>query len=282
MKKETTQIHETAIVEKGAELGQGVVIEPYAIVKKNVKLHDRVIVKSHAYIDGYTTIGEDSVIFPSASIGTDPQALKYQGEKTFVNIGKNTKIREFVTINSSLVEGSSVEVGDHCLIMAYCHIAHNSVIGNHVVLSNNATLAGHVTIEDYAIVGGFTPIHQFVQIGCYAMVGGMSRIANDVLPYTLSSGIPQKHYGLNLVGLKRNGFTLKTRRELSRAFRFVFRSGLSIEEALQKCKNELDMISEVKHWIAFIERSKRSFVKEVGEGVEEFLEFDEELEKAIS
>src|SRR5690606_37728245 len=157
-------IHPQAVIEPGAKIGNNVTVEPFAVVKKTVTLEDDVVIKSHAYIDGYTTIGEGTVIWPGASIGTKTQDLKYRGEKTFVVIGKRCEIREFVTINSSSQENSTVRIGDHCLIMAYCHIAHHCELGNRVIMSNCAMLAGHVTIEDCAIIGGMTPVHQFSRI----------------------------------------------------------------------------------------------------------------------
>ena len=255
-----SNIHPQSIVEPGAKIGAGVTIEAYAVVKENVTLEDGVTIKSHAYIDGYTTIGEGTTIYPSASIGTKTQDLKFQGEKTFVKIGKYCEIREFVTINSSCIEGSEVTVGDHCLIMTYCHIAHNCSLGNRVIMSNNATLAGHVTVGDHAIIGGMTPVHQFSRIGCYAMVGGMSRVTHDIPPYTIGAGIPFKFGGLNLIGLKRQGFSMETRRALSHAFRLVYRSGLHVEDALQKIELELPMIPEVKHWINFCRETKRGLM----------------------
>ena len=258
MKK--TSIHPTAIVETGAKIGDGVTVEPYAIVKSNVTLECHVVIKSHAYIDGNTTIGEGTIIYPFASIGTKNQDLKYRGEKTFVKIGKHCEIRECVTINSSSQENTVVQVGDNCLIMAYCHIAHNCVLGNRVVMSNNAVLAGHVTIEDYAIVGGLTPVHQFVHIGAYSMVGGMSRITHDIPPYTIGAGIPFKFGGLNIVGLKRHGFTLEVRRELSKAFRIMYRSKLLPYEALNRIEKEVKPLPEIKHWIKFCRESKRGLM----------------------
>lgn len=255
-----SQIHPTAIIEAGANIGAGVTIEAYAIVKANVTLHDGVVIKSHAYIDGYTTIGEGTTVYPSASIGTKTQDLKFRGEKTFVNIGKNCEIREFVTINSSCQEGNTVFVGDNCLIMAYCHIAHNCSVGNRVIMSNNATLAGHVTIEDFAIISGFTPIHQFVRIGGYSMVGGMSRVAHDIPPYTIGAGIPYRFGGLNIVGLKRHGFPLKTRLELNKAFRLLYRSQLTMEEALRRTEQEVEPLPEVQHWLKFCRESKRGLL----------------------
>lgn len=255
-----SNIHPTAIIEPGAQIGNGVTIEPYAIIKGNVTLHDGVVIKSHAYIDGHTTIGEGTTVYPSASIGTKTQDLKFRGEKTFVKIGKNCEIREFVTINSSCQENSVVQVGDNCLIMAYCHIAHNCVVGNRVIMSNNATLAGHVTVEDYAIISGLTPVHQFVRIGKYAMVGGLSRITHDIPPFTIGAGIPYKFGGLNIVGLKRNGIPLATRQALSQAFRLLYRSNLSLEEALNTIEREVEQIPEVQHFVRFCRESKRGLM----------------------
>lgn len=255
-----TDIHPMAIVESGAEIGSGVVIEPYAIVKKGVILKDNVVIKSHAYIDGNTTIGEGTVIYPSASIGTKTQDRKYKGEKTYVIIGKNCEIREFVTINSSTSENGTVKVGDNCLIMAYCHVAHNCELGNEVIMSNNATLAGHVTVEDYAIIGGMTPVHQFSRIGCHAMVGGMSRIPGDIPPYTVGGGIPYKFGGINLVGLRRRGFPKETQSLLAKVFKLTYRSGLVFKEALKEIEETIELIPEVLHWLEFCRSSKRGLV----------------------
>jgi UDP-N-acetylglucosamine acyltransferase len=282
-------IHPTAIIETGAQIGENVTIEAYAVIKKNVKLENGVVIKSHVYIDGYTTIGENTVIFPFTSIGTKPQALRYQGEITYVKIGKNCEIREFVTINSSIKAGAFVQIGDHCLIMASCHIAHNSTLGNRVIMGNGAAIAGHVVIEDNGIIGGMTPVHQFVRIGTYAMVGGMSRVGHDIPPYTLGAGIPFKFGGINLIGLKRQGFSLETRQELSRAFKIMYREKLHFEEALKRIESELKQIPEIKKWIAFCRSSKRGIMGLQGvasgmnesdyefleEGAEEVQEFEE-------
>jgi UDP-N-acetylglucosamine acyltransferase len=276
MAKSKTFIHPTAIVEDGAQIGEGVIIEPYAIIKKNVIIEDDVTIKGHVYVDGYTTIGAGTTIYPGASIGTKTQDLKYKGEKTFVHIGKNCDIREYVTINSSCQEGSIVQIGDHCLIMAYCHVAHNCVVGNRVIMSNNATLAGHVHVEDYAIISGMTPVHQFVRIGTYAMVGGMSRITHDIPPFTIGAGIPYKFGGLNIVGLKRHGMSLKTRKELSKAFKLLYRSNLHMAEALDRIENELEPLPEILHWIRFCRSSNRGLMGLQG-AVEElpYIEEDE-------
>lgn len=273
-------IHPQSIVEDGAKIGNDVTIEAFSVIKKNVVIEDGVTIKSHVYIDGNTTIGEGTVIYPSASIGTKTQDLKYKGEKTYVVIGKHCEIREFVTINSSCEEGSVVKVGDHCLIMAYCHIAHNCHVGNHVIMSNGASLAGHVVVDDYAIIGGMTGIHQFVSIGCHAMVGGMSRISHDVLPYTIGGGSPFKFGGLNIVGLKRHKFSLETRKELAKAFRIVCRSSLRFDQAIEKCEKELNDIPEVQRWIEFCKSSRRGIMGLQG-AIKESFEVDQNDEEVM-
>jgi UDP-N-acetylglucosamine acyltransferase len=272
------KVHPYAIVEPGAKIGNNVTIEAFAVVKSTVILEDNVVVKSHAYIDGNTTIGNGTIIWPSATIGTRTQDLKYKGETTFVEIGRNCHIREFTTINSSCHENSKVSIGNDCLIMAYCHIAHNCSIGNKVIMANNAMLAGHVTIEDCAVIGGLTPVHQFSRIGCFAMVGGFSRVSRDVPPYTLGGGSPYRFGGLNIVGLKRHLFELEVRRELSKAFRLTYRSGLHLHEALFEIETKLKNIPEIKHWIDFCRNSKRGILglQGVTKNSEEFDDFLED------
>ena len=255
-----TGIHPLAHIEKGATIGKNVVVEPFAMIKENVVLEDNVVIKAHAYIDGFTTIKEGAVIWPYASIGTKAQDLKYKGEKTFVVIGRNCEIREYVTINSSCQENTSVTVGDHCLLMAYCHVAHNCQVGNYVIMANGAQLAGHVTVEDYAIIGGMTPVHQFCCIGGHAMVGAFSPVSHDIPPYTIGGGVPYKLGGLNLVGLKRRNFSLQVRQELSKAFRFTYRMGLGLQEALGKIEKEVSPLPEIQHWIRFCKATKRGLI----------------------
>ncbi len=259
-----SNIHPSAVVESGAKIGKNVTIEAYAIVKKTVTLEDNVVVKSFVYIDGYTTIGEGTVIWPSASIGTKPQDLKFRGEKTYVVIGKNCEIREFVTINSSCQEGTTVKIGDNCLLMAYSHVAHNCEVGNRVIMANNATLAGHVIVEDNAIIGGMTPIHQFSRIGRNSMVGGFSRITHDVPPFTIGAGVPYKLGGINLVGLKRHGFSLEERKSLHQAFKITYRLGMGLGEALEYIEKNVPLNSYVNHWISFCRNSKRGLIGMTG------------------
>ena len=260
-------IHPTAIIEEGAKIGKGVTIGPYAVIGKNVILKDKVTIKAHVFIDGHTTIGEETVIYPFASIGSKTQDRKYRGETTYVNIGARCEIREYVTVNSSCGEETSVNVGDDCLIMAYCHVAHHCEIGNHVIMANGAMLAGHVTIEDYANIGGMTAVHQFCRIGAHAMVGGQSGIVRDVPPYTVGFG--SRIYrigGLNLVGLKRRKFPRKDIQALIQAYKITYRSGLPLAEALVRIEKELEPSPTIVHWLQFARSSKRGLL---GLGLEE-------------
>ena len=200
----TTQIHPTAIIENGAKIGDNVTIGAYSIIGKDVVIGDGTIVKSHVVIEGITQIGQNNTIFQFASIGAVPQDLKFEGEPSKTIIGNNNSIREFVTIHAGTKGGiMETRVGNNNLLMAYCHIAHDVILGNHIVLANNATLAGHVIIEDNVVIGGLSAIHQFVRIGKGAMIGGMSGVENDVIPYGAVMGERANLAGLNLVGLKR-------------------------------------------------------------------------------
>jgi len=285
MKK--AHIHPMAIVDPKAKIGNNVTIEPFAIIKEGVTLEDNVIIKSHVYIDGNTTIGLGTTVWPGATIGTQTQDLKFRGEKTFVIIGKNCDIRECVTVNSSCQENSIVRIGDHCLIMAYCHVAHNCELGNRVVMANSVNLAGHVIIEDCAVIGGATAIHQFTRIGCYAMVGGCSRITHDVPPYSIGGGSPYKMGGLNIVGLKRHGFPFTIRKDLTRAFKLTYRSGLRLTDALEKIRCELDPNLYIKHWIQFCRASRRGLIglhrtTREEERLEELEEYEDMLQEELT
>ena len=253
-------IHPSSIVESGAKIGKNVRVGPFCLIGKHVILEDNVEVKSHVCIDGHTSIGQNTKVWSHAILGTKTQDLKFKGEKTEVIIGKNCEIRECVTINSSSGENTAVRVGDNCYIMAYCHIAHNCELGNRVIMANNATLAGHVIIEDCAVIGGLSAIHQFSRIGCFAMVGGMSRITQDVLPYSIGAGSPYKVGGLNLIGLKRHGFDFDVRKELTRAFKYLYRMRLPLDVALEHIQNELNPITEIRHLVTFCKQTKRGLI----------------------
>lgn len=218
-----TNVHATAVVEDGAELGANVSIGPYCIVGSEVTLGDDVVLRSHVVLAGRTEIGARCEIFPFASIGQPPQDQKYAGESSRLAMGSDNQIREYVTINPGTEGGGMVtQVGNHGLFMAGAHVAHDCVIGDHVIMVNNATLGGHVEVGDYAIIGGLSAVHQFVRIGAHAMIGGMSGIENDVIPYGSAMGDRARLSGLNIVGLKRRGFDREDIHSMRTAYRLLF------------------------------------------------------------
>jgi UDP-N-acetylglucosamine acyltransferase len=252
------KIHPTAIISPDAQLEEGVEIGPYVVIGSDVKIGKNTTVGPHTVIDNFTHIGEGCHIFQFCSIGAPPQDLKFGGEKTRVVIGNFNTIREFVTIHRSTTADIGVTIiGDHNLIMAYAHVAHNCKLGNNIIMSNAATLAGHIHIEDYAIISGLTGIHQFCRLGAHCMIGGASAVVKDVPPYAIAQGNHAKLFGLNLIGLKRRNFPEKTINALKDAYRIIFRSDLLLEAALKKAKDEVENIPEVNHFIKFIQESER-------------------------
>jgi UDP-N-acetylglucosamine acyltransferase len=228
-----TEIHPTAIIEPGATLGEGVFVGPYCVVGPDVSLGDGVRLISHAVVAGRTAVGPNSHIYPFASIGHQPQDLKYRGEPSRLEIGANNIIREHVTMNPGTEGGGMcTRIGNNCLFMMSAHVAHDCVVGNHVILANNATLAGHVHIGDYAILGGLSAVHQFARIGCHAMVGGLSGVEQDVIPYGLVLGNRARLAGLNIIGLKRRGFSRAEVATLRKAYRLMFAEEGSMAERL--------------------------------------------------
>lgn len=255
-------IHPTAIVHPKAELDSNVEIGPYSVIADNVNIGSGTVVGPHVTIDPYVTIGGDCQIFQYASIGATPQAVKFSGEKTFVTIGRGTIIREFVTINRGTDFGTGVtEVGEENLLMAYCHLAHDCKTGRKAILANNATLAGHITLGDFVTVGGLVAIHQFVRVGDYAYIGGKSAVPKDIPPYVIASGDRARLYGLNKVGLKRHGFSATTLGALKKVYRTFFRIGLTMNEAIERVRAEVDQLPEVINFIKFIQTSSRGITR---------------------
>ncbi|MDP2896600.1 MAG: acyl-ACP--UDP-N-acetylglucosamine O-acyltransferase [bacterium] len=250
-------IHSAAIVSPKAEIGENVRIGPYAVVEDNVIIRDNAIVHSHAVIAGLTTIGESCEIFPGAVVGTRCQDLKYRGEKTYVEIGARTVIRECVTVNSSTGEGSKTSIGEDCFLMAYSHVGHNCRLGNGVIMANVASLAGHILIEDQAVIGGLVGIHQFVHVGTLSMIGGLSKVNQDVPPYSLSDGVPCSVVDINAIGLRRHGFPPEARSLIRRAFKILFKSGLATSHAVEIVTSELPQTPEIRHLLEFIANSER-------------------------
>jgi UDP-N-acetylglucosamine acyltransferase len=252
-------IHPTAIIDPRAQIAEGVEIGPYSVIEKDVFIGKGTKIGPHVVIREGTEIGKACQIFQFASIGEAPQFVGYKGEKTFLQIGDHNIIREFVTLHRGTAKGGGKTViGNENFIMAYSHVAHDCQIGNQVVMANGATLAGHILIEDFAIIGGLTAIHQFCRVGTYAIIGGVSGVLMDIPPYTKAQGDRVKLFGLNTVGLKRANFSEKTLRALKKAYRIIFRSGLTLERAMKQVgEDEISQMPEVQHFLQFIQGSKR-------------------------
>lgn len=255
-------IHPTAIIDPQAELDTNIEIGPYTIIKGNTFIGSETTIGSHVVIEPFVHIRPECHIFQYAAIGAVPQSVKFKGEETYVKIGRGTIIREFVTIHRGTEFGGGVtEVGEENFVMAYSHIAHDCKTGRKVMLSNNATLGGHITIGDYSTIGGLVAIHQFVRIGDYAFVGGKSAVVKDVPPYVIAAGDRATLYGLNSVGLRRHGFSQKTLSLLKKAYRIVFRIGLTLNESIERLRAEVEQVPEVINFIDFIKSSQRGLTR---------------------
>jgi len=252
-------IHRTAIVHPKAKLGPGVSVGPYAVIESSVTIGAGTKIGSHCVIEGRTTIGSECEIFTGAVIGSIPQDLKYRGEASTLVIGDRNKIREYVTINPGTAGGGNTTViGSDCLLMAYSHVAHDCLVGNHVVIANSAALAGHITVEDRAVIGGLVGVHQFVRIGALSIVGGCSRVIQDIPPYAMCVGYPARVFGLNTEGLLRAGISDQVKRRLHRAFRLLFYSKLSLPHALDQVVQDIERCPELDQLLAFMRQpSKR-------------------------
>jgi UDP-N-acetylglucosamine acyltransferase len=257
-----TEIHATAIVDKGAFIDEDVAIGPFCIISSGVKIRKGTRLLSNVLVEGKTEIGEECTVYPFTSIGLPPQDLKYRNEETGVKIGARNVIREYTTIHRASIGGDGITVvGEDSFLMAYVHVAHDCKIGSHVIMANAATFAGHVTVEDHAFIGGVVAVHQFTRIGAYSMVGGFSGIGQDIPPYTIASGARAKLFGLNTVGLKRHGFSDATIAELKKAYKILFREKRTLKEAIKKVQAELPYTDEIKHLIGFIEKNKRGICR---------------------
>jgi UDP-N-acetylglucosamine acyltransferase len=256
-----TEIHSTAVVHPWARIGVGVKIGPYSVIGPDVSLGDGSSVGSNVLIEGVTTIGRDNRVFHGASVGTEPQDLKYDGGQTRLVIGDNNVIREFVTLNTATDETDETVVGSNCLLMAYAHVAHNCIIGDHVILANAVNLAGHVRVDDYAIIGGVTPVHQFVRVGKHAFVGGGSRIEQDVPPFIKIAGNPPALYGINSIGLARRGFSEDRRAVIKKMFKLLYRSGLNVTQVIDSLENWEHDGPDVTEMVEFLKTTERGIQK---------------------
>jgi UDP-N-acetylglucosamine acyltransferase len=254
-------IHPTALISSGAKLHETVEVGPYTIIEDNVTIDAGCKIASSALIAAGARIGKNVKISHGAVIATQPQDLKFGGEETIVTIGDNTVIREYATINRGTKESGSTDVGKDCMIMAYAHVAHDGKIGDRVIMANAVNLAGHVHIGDWAILGGIVPVHQFVRIGAHSMIGGGFRVQQDVCPYALLGGYPLKVIGLNRVGLSRRNFPAETIAALQAAFKLLFFSDLNTRQALERVRDEVAPLAEVRELLEFIETSPRGVIK---------------------
>ena len=256
-----TQIHSTAVVHPKAQIGDACEIGPYCVIGEHVVLGPACRLHSHVVIDGHTVLGRENAIFPFASIGLQTQDLKWKGGVTRTQIGDRNTFREYVTINSATGDGETTIVGSDNHILAYSHLAHNVNIGNHVIMSNVGTLAGHVTVEDHAVIGGVVAIHQFCRIGKMSMIGGCSKVVQDVPPFMLADGNPAQTRTINKVGLERRGISEESQTALKQAYKILFREGLTISNALVKIEKELPQLPEIVHLLQFARASERGLSK---------------------
>jgi UDP-N-acetylglucosamine acyltransferase len=254
-------IHPTAIVDPKARLGEGVTVGPYSIIGEHVLIGDGTTIGSHCVITGHTVLGKRNRVFTGAVLGSEPQDVKYHGEETYLEIGDENVIREYVTINPGTGEGSKTVIGNDNWIMIQAHVGHNCVIQNHVKLANGVMLGGHAFIADNATVGGGTPVHQYVRVGRFAMIGGGFRVVQDVVPYMMAGDEPLRIYGLNQVGLERHNVSKESIECLKKAHKVIFRQNLTLKEALEVLSRDFPPLEEIKHLIGFLSSSDRGIVR---------------------
>jgi UDP-N-acetylglucosamine acyltransferase len=254
-------IHPSAVIDPKAQLGANCSVGPFCVIGPNVTLGEGCILHSHVVIDGHTVLGRKNEIFPFASIGLKTQDLKWKGGITRTEIGDENTFREYVTVHSATGDGEKTIIGSRNHILAYCHIAHNVVLGNRVIMSNVATLGGHVVVEDQAVIGGLAAVHQFCRIGKMSIIGGCSKVVQDVPPFMLADGNPAETRTVNKIGLERNGVSDEAHNALRQAYKILFREGLTVSNALTKIEAELGSIPEVRHLIDFTRSSSRGISK---------------------
>jgi UDP-N-acetylglucosamine acyltransferase len=250
------QVHATAVVHPTAALAEDVIVGPYAIIGEHAFVDAGTTIGPHAVIEPHTSIGRDCRIHAGAVVGGVPQDLKFNGARSYCVLGDRNVVREHVTINRATGEDEVTRVGHDNLFMAYVHVAHDCVVGNGCVLANGVTLAGHVVLEDHVVIGGMTGLHQFIRVGAMAMVGAMSRLAQDVPPYMLAEGNPPRVYGPNVVGLRRHDVPSPVRMQLKKAYKKLYRSNLNLAQAIGEIA-KLDASPEVRHLIAFLQATER-------------------------
>ncbi len=255
------RIHPTAIIDSNAHIGQSTIIGPYCVVGAGVTLGEKCRLHNHVTIAGPTTIGDGNEFYPFSSIGHRSQDLKYKEEPTYLEIGENNCFREFVTVHRATEAGAATKIGSNGNFLAYAHIAHDCIVGNHVIFSNNGTLAGHVVVGDHAVIGGLSGVHQFCRIGAHAIIGGCTKIVQDVPPFLIADGSPAEIRGVNYVGLERRGFSPESIRELREAYKVLYRSNLNTSQGLEKLRSQFPKSELVQYLADFISTSERGIVR---------------------
>ena len=254
-------IHPTAVIEPGTVIGSDVTIGPYTVIESDVEIGDGAIIGSHVVLGEGTRIGKNVRIFKGAAIGLEPQDKKYAGEKALTIIGDGTILREFVTVNRGTAASGATKIGANGWIMAYCHIAHDCVLGDGVTISNALAMAGHVTVGNFVTIGGVVAIHQFVRIGDYAMIGALAKLVSDIVPYALTGTEPLRVVNFNKIGLERRGFSADQVLNIKRAYKILFREELSLDDAISKLETEFPESAEVKNIVDFVKSSERGFLR---------------------
>ena len=261
MPEPIAMIHPTAIIHPQAHIGADCEIGPYCVIGEHVTLGDRCRLHSHVVVDGHTVLGRENEIFPFAAIGTKTQDLKWKGGVTHLRIGDNNVFREGVTIHSATNEGDTTVVGSNNVLLTHVHIAHDCQLGNGIIMSGFAGLAGHVVMEDNVVLGGYVAVHQFCRIGRLSMVGGCSKLRQDLAPFMLADGSPAETHTINKVGMERHGVSEESINALKQAYKILFREGLTISNALVKIEAELPSLAEIQHLVQFIRASERGISK---------------------
>jgi len=254
-------IHPTAIIDKNAIIGDNVSIGPYTVIEGDVQISDGCEIGPHVNIAGGARIGSRCRIYKGASLATEPQDLKFAGEKTLLIIGDDTTVREFCTLNRGTNAHGKTEIGKNCFIMAYCHVAHDCIVGNHVIISNSLAMAGHVSVGSHVTIGGVVAIHQFTRVGDYSFIGATAYLTMDVVPFALCAGNPAKLMGINKVGLERRGFESERREKLKKVYKMLFRENLSLDDSIKSVRDAFPGDADVELILSFMRDSKRGFVR---------------------
>lgn len=258
-KDKATEIHPTAVVDETAEIGQGVSIGAYSVIGKNVSIGDGTSVGSNVIIELNTSIGKENVILTGAVLGGAPQDKKFHGEDSYLRIGDNNIIREFVTIHRASGDGEVTSIGDNNMLMAYCHVGHNCTLCNGITMANYVGISGHVLVEDKVVFGGIVGVHQKVRIGKLAMIGGLSKVVQDVPPFSMADGRPTKVCDLNVIGLRRSGVSAKVRTEIKQAYKLLYRSNLNRTQAIEAIEKEIEPSEELQYLLDFIRNIRMGF-----------------------